>query len=595
LEAAQGKYDSLLARYLSQSKSKEPSSLREDAFQLYEARKAYLKACFDFCVAAPILRACLDRVFTKVLSNLWRKQMDLRKETTVIAEKCRSDIERIRSWSDSMEANEVVFRKQLVAARKELESRTKKSFQPGRELDEYSISTVPYLTSRPNVGGEAMEGDDGASEKQGWLFMRTLTGKPTRTVWARRWFFVKGGVFGWLVQGYRGGGVEESEKIGVLLCNIKPAFQEDRRFCFEVKTKDSTLLLQTETQADLTSWLAVFEQAKRTAVESSSLSKPTQAFSIIPPSAPAPPLEPGYITSGHDGNTVQSIEANMLAPLQLPRHLRVRDGRRSTDDDGLTFERASTAGPSISNSYIRAASVDVTREATASPGGLEKIGHKLDIHRKTATAAATPPLTAGGLGGAASVGISALIAASHNVLPFQPTEAPRQSLSEQVKASSLAPNTLISTPAPVNLMTAASITSGNSSIVGRTSTSDSRIRNQGHRKTLSLDVISVSEKEQTENADYWPEYPLELRAQDEHFRMLFPGRSDTVLFGGSQFRPRSRSANVGSVSIPGDLESERHPRITGPMLCHGPELVLLLTLPWTGLQRCHAFVLRNRS
>ena len=279
LEATQQKYDSLLARYLSQSKSKEPSSLREDAFQLYEARKAYFKACFDFCISAPIFRTNLDRLLIKIVSNQWRERMSLRRATARVIEKCEIDIERVRAAYDLMEVNESVFRKQLISARVELEKRSKLESQPARELDEYSISTVPYLTSRPSAA-VAFEGESIASEKQGWLFMRTMSGKPTRSVWIRRWFFVQSGTFGWLVQGYRGGGAEESEKVGVLLCNIKPAFQEDRRFCFEVKTKDTTILLQTETQADLTSWLAVFEQAKRTAVDGSSLSSSSRAFSI---------------------------------------------------------------------------------------------------------------------------------------------------------------------------------------------------------------------------------------------------------------------------------------------------------------------------
>ena len=68
------------------------------------------------------------------------------------------------------------------------------------------------------------------AEKQGWLNQRTLTGKPTRTTWVRRWYYVKNGIFGWLVQGARSGGVEESERIGVLLCSVRPEPQEERRF-----------------------------------------------------------------------------------------------------------------------------------------------------------------------------------------------------------------------------------------------------------------------------------------------------------------------------------------------------------------------------
>ena len=83
----------------------------------------------------------------------------------------------------------------------------------------------------------------------------------------RRWAFVKNGIFGWLLQAARGGGVEESERIGVLLCNVRPAVQEERRFCFEVKTKNHAIMLQTATQADLTEWITVFENAKSKALE----------------------------------------------------------------------------------------------------------------------------------------------------------------------------------------------------------------------------------------------------------------------------------------------------------------------------------------
>lgn len=43
LDQTQKQYDHIQARYLAQAKTKEPSALREDAFQLHEARKAYLK------------------------------------------------------------------------------------------------------------------------------------------------------------------------------------------------------------------------------------------------------------------------------------------------------------------------------------------------------------------------------------------------------------------------------------------------------------------------------------------------------------------------------------------------------------------------
>lgn len=422
-----------------------------------------------------------------------------------------------------MEVNETVFRKQLITARIELEKRTKTEYQPARELDEYSISTVPYLTSRPGAA-VALEGEAVASEKQGWLFMRTLAGKPTRSVWIRRWFFVQSGTFGWLVQGYRGGGVEESEKVGVLLCNVKPAFQEERRFCFEVKTKDTTILLQTETQADLTSWLAVFEQAKRTAVEGTSLITSSQAFSILPPSVPAPPSEPAYVTKGHGSNSASSV-----IPVSNDRVPNVQHLHHLHHQDGLGFERATTMGP---GTFGRGPSMDVMREGEATipepqESAIQKTGRKPSF-----TSGDRAPLLPG-LGGPS--GISALIAASHNALPFQADStkfafAEHYKSAEQHKPLSLTPNTLSSTPSPANLLTSATVTSGN----GVTGTTEgSRLPEKGHRKAISLDIDSSYGKEEpASEAEYFPGYPVELKYQDAHFRMLFPGTKDHVVLLG---------------------------------------------------------------
>lgn len=527
------------------SKSKEPSSLREDAFQLYEARKLYIRACLDFCVAAPIFRASLDRTLTKVLSDQSRKQIRLRREGTAVAEKYAVEMDRIRAWSEGMEQSDKVFRKELLMARKELEERVKRELHPARELEEYASSTVPYLSSKGP--GIAPEGENISSEKQGWLFMRTLTGKPTRSLWIRRWFFVREGIFGWLIQGYKGGGMEESEKIGVLLCNIKPAFQEERRFCFEVKTKDTTILLQSETQAELTSWLAVFEQAKRTAVESASSTASAQAFSIIPPSAPVPATEPAYITKGHDGNNASSPltpqpigkDGISLNPLSVSRHLLVHR-ERGNDDEAFGVDRSLTMPLNALGSASRGTSFDISRNDNSTPvasGTREKIAQKLDIHRKMGPnernqSSVVPPASPGNNNGGGGVGISALISASHNALPFHPPASPPPDGKIVDGPTSLAPATLVSTPAPVTLSKAAMVTSGQEPI-------NDDFGSKGHRKTQSLDATIGPYSPGRDNGlpgrkDEYPSgYPPELRAQDNHFRVLFPGRrhNETVLLG----------------------------------------------------------------
>ncbi|KAL7267923.1 SNF1-interacting protein [Rhizina undulata] len=523
LDLAQTKYDNLLIRYASQSKSKEPSSLREDAFQLYEARKVYVRACFDFCVAAPKFRANLDRLLTKIFSDQWREQMKIRREGTGLLLRQTVEIERIRSWSEGMEGGEDVFWKELVAARKDLEDKVKRNWQPARELEEYASSTVPYLASRPNIPEVIQNGEKPDCQKQGYLFMRTVSGKPTRTIWVRRWFFIKNGIFGWFIQGYRGGAVEESEKIGVLLCNIKPAFQEERRFCFEVKTKDTAILLQTETQAELTTWLAVFEQAKRTAVEQSSTSA-TQAFSIIPPSVTAPPLEPAHATKGNDGNIINAAVPQSLKPLLIPRHITGHRASTSADEEALGFDRSLTLPVTA-----RSASVDITRNEALSPAGArEKISQKLEIHRKNASTSNDrnfqPSSTISSPSSASTTSAhpaAALISASHNALPFNPDAK------TEITTSSLAPMTLANTPAPMALTKAAAVTSGSDMPLDGES--------KGHRKTHSLDIDGAvngrEEKSSNGQEDYPLEYPPELKVQNLHFRGLFPvcRKSELVL------------------------------------------------------------------
>jgi len=93
-----------LARYVSQSKTKEPSSLREDAFQVHETRKAYLKASLDFCLLAPQLRYTIDKLLVQVSSDQWREMRRSRENGGANFAKWGSEIDRVRGWSKEMEA-----------------------------------------------------------------------------------------------------------------------------------------------------------------------------------------------------------------------------------------------------------------------------------------------------------------------------------------------------------------------------------------------------------------------------------------------------------------------------------------------------------
>ncbi|KAK9365979.1 hypothetical protein V1509DRAFT_312402 [Lipomyces kononenkoae] len=297
-DSTQSRYDSLVSRYASQSKTKEPSALREDAFQLYEARRQYVKTAFDLCLVTVSLKHAIDRTIIHAFSDQWLMfGHDINESSNSPYSAIAHNLRRIRKWCDQMRGPMKTLFKELSMTRRDLEGLVLYEISPPRELSEYSTWTVsnPAVVKdnngNPTIPGSPVSSHEHASvidaqtadsEKHGWLFLKTYVGKPARQVWARRWVFVKDGLFGWLVPSPNRTYVEESDKIGVLLCNVKPSTAEDRRFCFEITTKDTTIMFQAESQKDLASWLGVFETAKRKALESYNVADTDRAFAIIP-------------------------------------------------------------------------------------------------------------------------------------------------------------------------------------------------------------------------------------------------------------------------------------------------------------------------
>jgi hypothetical protein len=469
LEQSQKNFDNTLARYLGQSKTKEPSALREDAFQVHEARKAYLKASLDFCLLAPQLRFTVDRLLVRVSADQLKEMKKLSDMPGAAFSKFAPEVDRLRGWSREMEAGESLFRKELQIARREIAETAGAASRPSRELEDYNISTVAFLGSKgPSSVNVQNKSRLERSEKQGWLFLRTISGKPARTLWVRRWFYIKSGIFGWLVQGSQSGGVEESEKVGVLLCNVKPAVQEERRFCFEVKTKNSTVLLQAETQSQLMEWLETFEMAKNKALEAStSGDHPSYPGGIDPAFAITPPTVPEFAAKSNEGHAISG----------------------SDDLAASTFDRANTLPvPGMDGSNLASrSSFDVSshrrsiinrEDGESSRDHAARIIQKLDIHRKSNTGL-QPDNSPGSAVSSPMSGIASLISASHNILPVYTSMIPQMTpITPKAgtwaapplnrSQSTLAPSTLANPPAPTNLSKAAVIISGERGVgIGR--------------------------------------------------------------------------------------------------------------------------------
>lgn len=258
-----------------------------------------------------------------------------------------------------------------------------------------------------------------------------------------------------------------------------------------MKTKDTTILLQAETQADLTSWITTFEQAKRTAVNSNSIA--IKASSIIPPSAP-PPEVTAKDHFAHDENIGMSFDRSLTLPLS---------GTPEKGSGGVLGTRMSDGN-----------------------------------NRKDRSLPPTPTT------------IGALMSATHNTLPVDPkfpgTPISPQGynmpsdhigdLSPQITAPkmTLAPNTLAGAPSPTSLMKSAAMTAALSiPESGPQPSLQKQMAQSRHKKTVSLDMDVAKERHTTqrpptshalsEDEIYPPNYPQQLRAQDTQFRALFPG------------------------------------------------------------------------
>ncbi|KAK0852685.1 SNF1-interacting protein [Friedmanniomyces endolithicus] len=468
VEATQKIFDHTLGRYSAQGKTKEASSLREDAFQLHSVRTAYLKASMDFCVAAPNLRASLDNLIVRIFSEQWKEMRSTSSTNSRVIAARDVEMERVRGWSKEMEGSERVFKQELVTARRQIEASAQDLTRPSRELEDYATSTVPYLGTgaRTATGATnpATKEKEERRDKQSWLFMRLSVGRSgaRHAVWERRWFYVKNGIFGWLTLGSRSGGVEESDRIGVLLCSVRPAFQEERRFCFEVKTNDISIILQAETQQELTGWIDAFEVAKRRPLEEPATTEIRNnvagidpAFAITPPSAPE--------FAAKSDATVQPQDD--VAPVAVDRE--ATSGLQSTGR--ASFDVTANA----SQPQLSAARRVLSVEREPGEGGRDhaaRIIQKLDLHKRSAPSSQTSSSV-----NPATGGIAGLIAASHSILPVGPgtpitpsagpADTSRRNFTAHsgtmgVMASSLAPLTLANPPAPTNLSQTAVIVSG---------------------------------------------------------------------------------------------------------------------------------------
>lgn len=256
-DEAQANYDKFLRIHMATPKLKDPALVMEDALQLYAVRKEYMEASLELIIELNELVGYVNNKIVRFIYLMWHQKMERFGSHPVVQQLLNdvwAQLKRVSSWCDNYRGSVKRLHRDMMAAKKQIQESTSASFVPSGDLNDYRTTHVnaKVLSAYP----------ESAVEKHGHLFMKTYVDKSTKPVWVQRWAFLQGGVFGLLVLNPSGTAVQETDKIGALLCNTKFTANEERRFCFELKTIDTTLVFQTETVQELASWLKVFENVR---------------------------------------------------------------------------------------------------------------------------------------------------------------------------------------------------------------------------------------------------------------------------------------------------------------------------------------------
>lgn len=273
----QSKYDNMLGKYQAikiSNTNLEPATIKEDAFQIFEIRKEYLKSSLELVCAISTMKLAIDKFLLEVMETIQTRASQSMKEIGQfidLAPALSASLKDYAHWIENSIASTKILASDMQKAKQQVMEYSLSKIAPAQEVNDYNVKSINFSS----LLSKKTEAIKNPPEKSGWLYMKTTVGSPSRTVWVRRWCFLKNSVFGLFLLSSSKTSVEETDKFGVLLTSIRYDPDEDRKFCFEVKImtrsskartnsiKDIHLVLQAESLQELKSWLNTFDASKR--------------------------------------------------------------------------------------------------------------------------------------------------------------------------------------------------------------------------------------------------------------------------------------------------------------------------------------------
>ncbi|KAI8060354.1 hypothetical protein BC940DRAFT_337637 [Gongronella butleri] len=274
-ERALERYEAQLNKYATQSKTKEVSALREEAFRLHEARKYYIHMSGQHVVRMLHFRSDLEHTLVDLFSGATMAHLNDFGGGVQVWQKLDHQLASWKQWivDDKDTCNYQLHKLQTM--RRELENEYINQTQPPRDLDKYAPPTLGLLPQSPMNNRLSLDLSQEWTPDQhtkpyhkwGYLFTRNARG-----YWTRRWFFLYDGHFGSCVvhaspQKLKGA-ISLEERVSVLLSEIKPMVDIDRRYCFEiVSVQQASIVVQAETEDEMKDWISAFDKAKQIAIK----------------------------------------------------------------------------------------------------------------------------------------------------------------------------------------------------------------------------------------------------------------------------------------------------------------------------------------
>nr|KAJ3420281.1 SNF1-interacting protein [Polyrhizophydium stewartii] len=281
----------------------------KEAYVLFEARQAHIKASLDYVAQIIVFKYNLDGRIPEMLLGF------------------------TAAHSDYLDAGWEMFRgmqpaSQALRARLDMFADTKEMTL--KELGQQIA--VEAARPKPKDNADAAKPPaKQAPEREGYLFRKSVSG----STWLRRYFMIRKGGFSYATvatSGRHRGKLMVTTPISVLLCNARPAKADERRFCFEVQTK--SFLLQAESDEDARAWISSFEAAKYALATSA-----TPVLDMIDQGA----FEPSSEDESDGGETLHQIKIRRQSRSTTQRAVHVEGSEAGTESEVDTTQRSQSS------------------------------------------------------------------------------------------------------------------------------------------------------------------------------------------------------------------------------------------------------------